>query len=344
MDRSPAKDDVRDALLANEGGGRGGDAFAFDGEDLGVEITRKLHVGCRRAALFLGNIPGVDMQDEQFAAYALGYSCAACNQHLGGAVRADADRDPFAHSPVCVNLLRVHIGSERAVDGLGHVLQRQLAKRDQIAAAKEVGERLLRAIDAVDIAAPHAGLERLRRQIGHYDLVRALYHPVRHGFADLNSGNALDGRRNALDMLHVHRCENIDVGGQYVEHILIAFAVLAAFDVAMSQFVDQDDLGPSRQYAVQIHLLKDDALVLDPSTGDLLELIGQLCGSRAAVSLDHTDHNVFSALVPPNRLAQHVVGFAYAWRVAEEEFKRAASLLRRNLFQPFFRALRRGSR
>ena len=241
-----------------------------------------------------------------------------------------------------VDLFRVHVGRERAVDGLGHVLQGELAKCDQVAAAKEVGESLLCAIDAVDIAAAHSGLERLGREIGHHDLVGALHHPVRHGFADGNAGHALNGGRDALDMLHVHGCEYVDVGGQNVEHVFVSFAMLAAFDVAMGEFVDQDDLRMTRKDAVDIHLLEGDALVLDCFTGNLLELFGQLCRARPAVSFDHADDNVFSALVTANRFAEHVVGLADAGRVAEKEFERAARLLRRDLFQPFFGAPRGG--
>ena len=193
--------------------------------------------------LFAGEVfVGVDVQDEELAADSFGHAGAARDQHLRGAVGADADGNAFADSPVGLDALRVHVGGQRAVDGLGDMLQGKFAKRDQVAAAKEVGEGFFGAVDAVDIAAAHAGLKRLRRQIGHHDLVGALHQPVRHGLANRDAGDALHGGCDALDVLHVHGCENVDVGGEHVEHILVALAVFAAFDVGVGELVDQDDL------------------------------------------------------------------------------------------------------
>jgi hypothetical protein len=115
--------------------------------------------------------------------------------------------------------------------------------------------------------------------------------------------------------------------------------MLAAFDVGVGQLVDQDDLRFAREDAVDIHLLKEDALVVDFLSRYFFELFGQLCGARAAVCLDDPDHDVLTSLAPADRLAEHVVGLADAGRVAEEEFEGAAGLLRRDLFQPFFWAL-----
>ena len=74
-------------------------------------------------------------------------------------------------------------------------------------------------------------------------------------------------------------------------------------------------------------------------SGNLFQLLCQFCGARSSVGLDDADHDVLSALMPADRLTQHVVRLANAGRVAEEELEGAARLLRRNLFEPFFRAL-----
>ena len=94
----------------------------------------------------------------QLAANPFGHTRAARDQHMRGAVGADADSDAFAHGPMGFNALRVHVCGQGAVDSLGDVLQRQLAQCDQVAAAKEVGQSLLGAIDPIDIASSHAGL------------------------------------------------------------------------------------------------------------------------------------------------------------------------------------------
>ena len=279
------------------------------------------------------------MQNEELSADSFGYSCATCDEHLRRAVGADADGNAFSHNPGGLDPLRVHIGSQRAVHCLGHVLQRKFAKCDQVAATKEVGKGFFRTIDTVDIPAAHAGLQCLRRQVGHHDLVCALHQPIRHSLANRNPGDALDSRRNALNMLHVHRGENIDVGCEHVEHILIALSVFAAFNVGMSELVDQDDLRPTRQNAVEVHLFEDDTLVFNLLPRNFFELVCKFGSARPAVGLDDSNYDIFSALMTANRLAQHVVCLAHPGSVAEKKLEGAAGLLRRNLFQPFLRAL-----
>src|SRR3982075_15417 len=204
MDGGAAEDDVGDALLANEACCSVGDAFAFDGEDLGVEVARELHVGGKHPFFFFGKIlVGVDLQDEEFSADSFGHARAAGDEHLRGAVGTDADGDAFADCPVSINVFRVHVGGERAVDGFGHVLEGEFAECDQVAAAKEIGEGLFGAVYAVDIASAHAGLQGFGRQVGHHDLVGALPQPVGNGFANWNAGYALYGGGDALDVLHV---------------------------------------------------------------------------------------------------------------------------------------------
>src|SRR3981081_474072 len=84
------EDDVRDAFLPNEARRSVGDALAFDGEDLGVEVARKLHVcGERPFFFFVEVFVGVDVEDEEFAADSFGYSRATGDEHLGGAVGTD---------------------------------------------------------------------------------------------------------------------------------------------------------------------------------------------------------------------------------------------------------------
>src|SRR5207245_2655569 len=146
----------------------------------------------------------------------------------------------FADRPVRVDVFRVHVGRECAVDGFGHMLKGELAECDQVAAAEEVGQSFLSAIDAVDIAAAHAGLQRLGSEVGHHELVGALYQPGGNGLANLYAGYALYGGRDAFDVLYVHGCEDVDVSCQDVEHIFVAFVVPAAFDVGVGQLIDQD--------------------------------------------------------------------------------------------------------
>ena len=156
------------------------------------------------------------------------------------------------------------------------------------------------------------------REVRHDNFISSLDEPVGNGLADLNAGDALHGWRNALDVLHVHGGEHIDIRVEQVENVLVALAVLAALDVRVGKLVDQDDLRFAGKDAVEVHLFEDDALVLNLLPRNLLQLLGELSGARSTVGFDYADHDVLAALVPPNCFAQHIVGFAYAWRVTEE--------------------------
>ncbi len=93
-----------------------------------------------------------------------------------------------------------------------------------------------------------------------------------------------------------------------------------------------------------VHLLEDDALVLDAAAGNLLQLFGELGGAWAAMGFNYADDDVFAALAAADGFAEHVVGLADAGRVAEKELEGAASLFGRDLFEPLFRTLGAGNR
>src|SRR6185312_13316879 len=149
FDGGAAEDDVGDALVTDELGSSAGHAGTFDGDYLSAKVACKLHVGFERAGFFVA-VACVDVEDEEFAVDSLCDPRPACDENLRGAVGADADGHTLAHGPVLLNALCIHVGGKRAVYRFGDVLQGQFTKGDEIAAAEEVGERLLRATGAVD--------------------------------------------------------------------------------------------------------------------------------------------------------------------------------------------------
>src|SRR5277367_21532 len=117
--------------------------------------------------------------------------------------------------------------------------------------------------------------------------------------------------------------------------------MVAPFNVAMRQLINKDNLWPPRKYPIEVHLLEDHTLVFNSPSRNLLQLRGQLGSTRSAVGFDYPDHNILAALMPADRLTQHVVRFADAGCVAEEKLEGSSHLLWCDLFQPFFRALQR---
>lgn len=203
-------------------------------------------------------------------------------------------------------------------------MQCHLAECDEIAAAKEVGEGTLGTIDGIDVAATHAGGESFGGEIGEDDLVGAVEDPVRDGLADGDSGEALDARGEAFDVLDVDGGEDIDVGVEEKEDVFVALGGAAAGDVGVGEFVDEDDLGFAREDGVDVHLGEERALVIDLAGGDVFELGGELGGGFAAVGFDDADDDVFATLTAADALAEHAEGLADAGRVAEKDLEAAA--------------------
>ncbi len=196
-------------------------------------LRGELEVGGQGALVFVALTFCFDMQDEELSTDSLGDASAARDEQLRSAVGADADSDALADGPVRLDAFGIHVCGEGAIDGLGDVLQGELAECDEVAAAEEVGKGFFRAVYAVDVAASHAGLQGFRGEVGHDDLVGTLDEPVGHDLADLDSGDALHGGGDAFDVLDVHGGEHVDVGGEDVEHVLVALGVKAAFDVGV---------------------------------------------------------------------------------------------------------------
>ena len=84
----------------------------------------------------------------------------------------------------------------------------------------------------------------------------------------------------------------------------------------MGELVDQGDGRPSLQDGEGVHLLDDDAAVLDPLARDDLEAVEELEGMRPPVRLDEADHDVRASFPASMALLEHAVGLADAGRHA----------------------------
>ena len=241
---------------------------------------------------------------------------------------ADADGYFFGDGPVGAELLALDVVVEGAVDGAGDAVEGHLAEGDEVAAAEEVGEGALGAVDGVDVAAAHAGDEGFGGEVGDDDLVGAVEDPVGDGLADGDAGEALDARGEAFDVLDVDGGEDVDVGFEEEEDVFVALGVAAAGDVAVGELVDEDDLGMAREDGVDVHLVEEGALVVDAR--------GWGRASRRAASsavplrpwvstMPMTD--VFAALAAADAFGEHAEGFADAGSVAEKDLEAAACLL-----------------
>ena len=276
----------------------------------------------------------INVENEEFSSHCLRHTRTARNNVLCRRVRTDADGNTLAHRVRRFRAILFEKRVETAVHHSRDLAQCKFAKRNEISGAEEMRQGALRAIDWVDVAAFHAFLQRLWCQIRQNNFIDALHHPVRNGFAYLHTCDLLYRRPHTFHVLHIHRREYIDLDVQQLDDIFITFHVLAALDVRVGEFVDDSHSRLPRKNAVDIHFIEDRALVFQLARRDPFEFARQFCGRLAAVSLHYSDHNIFAAAGPPNRLAEHAVGLPYSGRVPEEEFENAARFIGRNFLQP----------
>ena len=337
-----AEEGLRDALLGDVGGGGGGDAFAGEVDDVGAEVFGELEGGFEGALAVGGFVfVGLDVEDVELAAEAFGEAGAAGDEVAGLGAVADADGYFFGDGPVRAELLALDVVVEGAVDGAGDAVEGHFAEGDEVAAAEEVGEGALGAVDGVDVAAAHAGDEGFGGEVGDDDFVGAIEDPVGHGLADGDAGEALDARREAFDVLDVDGGEDVDVGVEEEEDVFVALGVARADDVGVGEFVDEDDLGFALEDGVDVHLVEEGAFVIDLAGGDVFELGGEFGGAFAAVGFDYADDDVFSALAAANAFREHAEGFADTGSVADEDLEAAAGFLGLGGDQPVFGRLPR---
>ena len=260
-------------------------------------------------------------------------SCCAAGLEL--IATANLSRIPRLRSPA----LLVEIGFETAVNFLGHFLQSQFAQRNQGSRTEKIRERLLHPVERINIAAPHAGLQRLRSEVRHDHFPHPLHHPVGNSLPHRDAADSLHAGSDTLQVLDIHGRQDADVGVHQLQNVFVAFVVPAAFDVGVGQFVDQHHRRFAGQNCVEVHFLEDRALVFEFLSGDGFEFLGQFNHAFAAVGLDDADDHIFAAALAPDGLAQHVVGFSHAGRVSEKQLERAAFFFGRGFFKPLLWSL-----
>ena len=119
--------------------------------------------------------------------------------------------------------------------------------------------------------------------------------------------------------------------------------MLAAGNIGVGQFVDQDDVRLPGDDGVDIHFFEDGSFVFDDFARDGFDLRGKFFDSLAAVGFHDADDDVFAATPAAQRFAEHAVRFAHARGVAEKKLEYATRFLRRRSdFQPVLGLLWQG--
>ncbi len=130
------------------------------------------------------------------------------------------------------------------------------------------------------------------RQVHVDDLVRLLEERVGHRLANRYSGRPLHQVSKALEVLDVHRSDDVHARVEELEDVLVALAVRAARRVRVGNFVDDHDLRRAREDSPQVHLLDGNAPVLLLAPGHDLEAFEQRLRLGATVGVDEPDGDV----------------------------------------------------
>ena len=125
-------------------------------------------------------------------------------------------------------------------------------------------------------------------------------------------------------MLDIERGIDVDAGGQQCFDILPALRVPAAGDVAVGEFVDDDQRRLCRQRRIEVELGQCPSAVLDCARRQDRQPVEQRGGLDPAMGLGHADQHVGAGLQLFARGGQHRVGLADAGAGAEEDFQLAA--------------------
>ena len=127
-------------------------------------------------------------------------------------------------------------------------------------------------------------------------------------------------------MLDVQRRPDVDAGRQQLFHILPALGMTRTRGVGVGVFVDQQQLGPAGERAVDVEFHHLAAAVFGRPSRQDVQSFGERLGVLAAVGLDDADDHIGAFGLPVFAGGEHLVGFADPRRHAEIDPQPSASL------------------
>ncbi len=341
--RRLADDDLGHIIGLREANDVVGDAApdAGNGERLAAERLRQSQRIGEPVALLVGQLqaaPRLDAEGGPGRVQPVRQPLGVAHEPRRPRILADADQNTLARRPGAGDGVGLHVRQQLFVDALGGPPQRQLAQRGQIARREIMLERPLGLFGDVDLALFQPLNQIVRREVDQFDRVRAVEHRIRHGLAHPHMRDLRDHVVEALDMLDVDGGVDVDAPGEQFLDVEIALGMAAAGRVGMGEFIDQRDLRMARDQRVEIHLLDDLILVVDPLARENFKALQQRQRLCPPVGLDHADDNIGAGLQLGTRALQHLVGLADAGGGADEDLEPAGTtVLAPGCFQQGFR-------
>ena len=146
-------------------------------------------------------------------------------------------------------------------------------------------------------------------------------HGVGNALAHLDADERFDRVVQAFQVLHVHRGDDVNSGGEEVLHVLVALGVSTAWNVGMRQFIDERDLRLAAEAGVEVELFDGNAVILHVTPRNAFQAVHQRDGAGAAVRFDKTDDDVHAFGFQPMRFLQHLICLAHPRTVPQINFQ-----------------------
>jgi hypothetical protein len=231
--------------------------------------------------------------------------------------RCDEREDPLRERPLAARV--VHDRLPARLDVLRHLLERELAQGRQVLLAEEGQERALDLVAGVDLPRLEPELELLGCDVHEHHLVRLVEHPVGKGLAHPHARQLEHQVVQALEVLDVHRRDDVDAGVEDLLDVLVALAVRRARGVRVGKLVDEGELRRAAHDPLDVDLLEPDAPVLDDPARHDLEPLGQDGRLRPVVRLEVADHDVDPVRPRLLPLEEHPVRLPDAGRGTQQD-------------------------
>jgi hypothetical protein len=209
---------------------------------------------------------------------------------------------------------------------IGEKPKGQLTQRGEVVGARAIVECLWNLLGWVDVAMQHPAAELIGRGVDELDLVRLAHDPVRHSFTNLSISDALDDILNALEVLDIDGCNDIDPRIEQFDHVLPAFLrSRRSRHIGVGKLVDQHDLWVSGKYAIEVHLFKHSSSMLNHPAGNDLKISEARLGHGPTVAFVEADDDVRAAVAAAMAFVEHRDGLSDPGRCAEIDAKAASA-------------------
>ena len=241
-------------------------------------------------------------------------------------VRPDASEQALRRRPRALDRLLPQVVDHLVVDAIGGAAQRQFAQSRQIAGGEEILRRPPGCLRHIHLAVVQALDELVGREIDQNDVGGLLQDPIGNGLAHGDAGDARNDVSETLEMLDVERRPYADTCIQELLDVLPALRMPAVRSVAVSEFVNDDQLGLARERRVQIKFIERAPVVFNLAPRQDFEPFDERARFGAAMRLDEPDDDIDALVLQALRVLQHGVGLADSGRGAEKNLQPARGL------------------